>query len=156
MMDERVRILMAEDDPGHAELVRMNLERAGLRNPVRLFTNGQQVLDFFFGGAGEPAFDPEGSYLLLLDIRMPMIDGVEVLRRLKADPDLRAVPVIMLTTMDDPVEVRRCHALGCNSYITKPVEYEKLIEVVRQLGLYLALVRVPQLAAVGQGQETAG
>ncbi len=147
MMDEQVRILMAEDDSGHAELVRMNLERAGLSNPVQRFTNGQEVLDYFFDGAGSPPFNPEGSYLLLLDIRMPQVDGVEVLRRLKEDSDLRAIPVIMLTTMDDPVEIHRCHALGCNSYITKPVEYEKLIEVVRQLGLYLALVRVPQLVA---------
>lgn len=148
MMEEEVVILMAEDDPGHAELIRMNLERAGVCNPVQQFRNGQQVLDFLFAGAGDPAFDPERAYLLLLDIRMPQVEGVEVLRRIKADPERRPIPVIMLTTTDDPLEIRRCHELGCNTYITKPVEYDRLVEAVRRLGLFLAFVRVPNLARV--------
>jgi CheY-like chemotaxis protein len=80
---------------------------------------------------------------------MPKVDGVEVLRRLKADPELRKIPVIMLTTTDDPREVDRCHALGCNSYIVKPVDYEKFAEAIKNLGLFISLVKVPEIEPVG-------
>lgn len=144
-MTREVVILIADDDAGHTRLIEKNLTRAGLHNSTRRFENGQQVLDFFFAqGAGSPR-DPHVAYLLLLDIRMPKVDGVEVLRRIKADEVLRRMPVIMLTTTDDPREVERCHALGCNSYIVKPVDYDKFAEAIKQLGLYIALVEVPEL-----------
>ena len=118
-----VVILIAEDDEGHARLIEKNLTRAGLRNPIERFLNGQAVLDFLFrrGEGSHRVLDT--PYLLLLDIRMPQIDGIEVLRQLKQDPELRKVPVIMLTTTDDPREVERCHAIGCASYMVKPVDY---------------------------------
>jgi len=84
-------------------------------------------------------------YLLLLDIRMPKLDGVEVLRQVKADAELRKIPVLMLTTTDDPREVERCHALGCNNYIVKPVDYDKFAEAIKQLGLFISLVQVPEI-----------
>jgi CheY-like chemotaxis protein len=84
-------------------------------------------------------------YLLLLDIKMPKVDGVEVLRQIKSDPELRKIPVIMLTTTDDPREVDRCHTLGCSSYIAKPVDYDKFVMAIRQLGLFLAIVEVPRI-----------
>ena len=87
---------------------------------------------------------PNGPLLLLLDINMPRVDGVEVLRRLKADPKTDEIPVIVLTTTDDPREVKRCYELGCNSYVTKPVEYDRFVEAVRRLGLFLAIVQVPR------------
>jgi len=83
--------------------------------------------------------------LLLLDIRMPKVDGVEVLRQLKADPELRKISVSMLTTTDDPREVERCHSLGCNNYIVKPVNYEKFSEAMNKLGLFISLVQVPEI-----------
>jgi len=76
---------------------------------------------------------------------MPRVDGVEVLRQVKADPELRKLPVIMITTTDDQREVDRCHVLGCSSYLTKPIEYERFVEVVRHLGLFLAVVQIPTL-----------
>jgi len=76
---------------------------------------------------------------------MPKVDGVEVLRRIKADPELRPLPVIMLTTTDDPREVARCHELGCNNYLVKPVDYEKFSEAITQLGLFISLVQIPQI-----------
>jgi CheY-like chemotaxis protein len=82
-------------------------------------------------------------YLVLLDIRMPKVDGIEVLRRLKGDEKLRKVPVIMLTTTDDAREVDRCHQLGCNVYIQKPVDYDKFAEAIRRLGLFVTLLVVP-------------
>jgi CheY-like chemotaxis protein len=146
-MTNEVTILIAEDDAGHARLIEKNLSRAGLSNPIMRFENGQQVIDFFFAtdAAGRPKCDRNQSYLLLLDIRMPKVDGVEVLRRVKEDGKLRRLPVIMLTTTDDPREVEHCHALGCNSYIVKPVDYEKFTECIKNLGLFISLVEVPGL-----------
>jgi CheY-like chemotaxis protein len=143
-MTKEVTILIADDDDGHVRLIEKNLSRAGLHNPIQRFVNGQEALDFLFGrGPGKRA--DEAAYLLLLDIRMPQVDGVEVLRRIKADPELKKMPVIMLTTTDDPREIERCHALGCGSYIVKPVAYEKFAEAVKQFGLFIALVRVPEV-----------
>ncbi|HBJ88071.1 MAG TPA: hypothetical protein DDZ88_30285 [Verrucomicrobiales bacterium] len=76
---------------------------------------------------------------------MPKVDGIEVLRRLKSDPQLRKLPVIMLTTTDDPREIQRCHLLGCNSYIVKPVDYDKFAEAIKQLGMFVSLVQVPEI-----------
>lgn len=89
----------------------------------------------------------EGTFLILLDIRMPKVDGIEVLRRLKADPILHRLPVIMLTTTDDTREVERCHELGCNVYIQKPVDYDKFAEAIRRLGLFVMLLLVPPVSA---------
>ena len=135
-------ILIVDDDEGHAILIRENLEAAGLRNRIEHFRDGQAVLDFF---AGRPADDRE-TYLVLLDIRMPKIDGMEVLRRLKADPKLGKLPVIMLTTTDDAREIERCYALGCNVYIQKPVDYDRFADAIRRLGLFVPLLLIPNVA----------
>jgi CheY-like chemotaxis protein len=148
-MTKEVVILIADDDPGHIRLIQKNLNRAGLNNPTRQFEDGQQALDFFFGKRNGSTVNPEASYLLLLDIRMPKVDGIEVLRQLKEDPKLRKMPVIMLTTTDDPREIGRCHALGCNNYIVKPVDYDKFAEAIKNLGLFISLVEVP---AIGHGK----
>jgi len=135
-------ILIVDDDEGHAILIRENLKAAGLPNRIDHFHDGQAVLDFFARG-------PRGSdsYLVLLDIRMPKVDGIEVLRRFKADAELRKLPIIMLTTTDDTREVDRCHQLGCNGYIQKPVDYEKFAEAIRRIGLFVPLLVVPPLGA---------
>jgi CheY-like chemotaxis protein len=139
-----VIILIAEDDAGHARLIEKNLTRAGLHNPIERFENGQALLDFLFLRSSRKRL-PDRAYLLLLDIRMPQVDGVEVLRQMKRDPELRKIPVLMLTTTDDPREVERCHEIGCASYIVKPVDYDKFAEAIKSLGLYLYLVEVPQI-----------
>lgn len=142
-MTREVVILIAEDDAGHARLIEKNLSRAGLRNRIERFENGQEILDFLFRRSAGPQRIRDTPYLLLLDIRMPKVDGVEVLSQLKQDAELRKIPVIMLTTTDDPREVERCHALGCSHYIIKPVDYEKFAEAIKQLGLFITLVQVP-------------
>lgn len=144
-MTREVVILIADDDAGHARLIEKNLQRVGLHNGILRFQNGQEVLDFLFGRAGKEKLCPETPYLLLLDIRMPKVDGVEVLRQIKGSEELRKLPVIMLTTTDDPREVARCHALGCSNYIVKPVDYEKFSEAIKQLGLFVSLIKVPEL-----------
>jgi len=145
-MTKEVVILIADDDAGHVRLVEKNLQRAGLHNPIERFENGQAILDFLFA-RGTRRRAGECAYLLLLDIRMPQVDGVEVLRQIKADPNLKRIPVIMLTTTDDPREVERCHTLGCSSYVVKPVDYEKFSDAIRQVGLFIALVQIPELHA---------
>ena len=144
-MHKDVVILVAEDDEGHAGLIRKNMTRAGIVNEILLFKDGQEILDFLFRrGEGEHRRN-SGSYMLLLDIRMPKVDGVQVLEEVKADPELRKLPVIMITTTDDPHEVQRCHNLGCSNYITKPINYDNFVSVIRQLGLFLSVVQVPEL-----------
>jgi CheY-like chemotaxis protein len=138
-------ILIAEDDEGHAILMRQNLELAGVSNHVEHFRDGQAVLDFLFQRGPGRVRESGVTYLVLLDIRMPKVDGVEVLRRIKADPALRAMPVIMLTTTDDAREVARCHELGCSVYLQKPVDYEKFAEAMRRLGLLIMLMQIPSV-----------
>ena len=148
---ETVSIILIEDDDGHATLVERNLRRAGISNGFLRFVDGQQALDYFFGGppSGDVAskYPPRQdltNFVVLLDLKMPRVDGFEVLRRLKEAPQTAAVPVIVLTTTDDPREIERCYELGCNVYITKPVEYDAFIEAVRRLGFFLQVVKLPQ------------
>ena len=144
MAAEPILIVLVEDDDGHANLVERNLKRAGVFNGVQRLKDGQEALDFvrghgpFAGGTGSQ------SLLLLLDIKMPRVDGLEVLRQLKADPRTAAIPIIMLTTTDDPREIKRCYELGCSVYITKPVDYQAFVEAVNRLGLFLQVVRIPE------------
>lgn len=141
-----VIILIAEDDAGHARLIQKNLARAGLNNGIDRFENGQAILDFLFRRGPGAHRQDDVPYLILLDIRMPQVDGIEVLSQIKADPELRRIPVIMLTTTDDPREVDRCHDIGCSSYIVKPVDYGKFAEAITNLGLYISLVQVPGIS----------
>ena len=139
-----INIALAEDDDGHATLIQRNLERVGLVNGFTRLKDGQEALDFLLA-QGAYAGRPVGEMtLLLLDINMPRVDGVEVLRRIKADPRTAPMPVIVLTTTDDPREIERCYRLGCNVYITKPVDYQAFIEAIHRLGLFLQVVQVPR------------
>jgi len=140
---EAMTIVLAEDDDGHASLILRNLERAGLANGFVRVRDGQEAIELLRGEGDHAGRAIEGDYLLLLDINMPRVDGVEVLRQVKADPRLATTPVIILTTTDDPREVERCYQLGCNVYITKPVAYDQFVEAIRQLGLFLQVVKVP-------------
>jgi CheY-like chemotaxis protein len=143
MATEPILIVLVEDDDGHANLVERNLQRAGLANGIHRLKDGQEALDYVQGKgahAGRPGPHP---MLLLLDIKMPRVDGVEVLRQLKSDPQTALVPIIMLTTTDDPREIQRCYELGCSVYISKPVDYQAFVEAINRLGLFLQVVRVP-------------
>ncbi len=144
-MNKEVIILVAEDNEGHAGLILKNLARAGIVNPIIHFINGQEVLDYLYRSGPGPHRKGGESYILLLDIRMPKVNGVEVLKRLKSDPELKKIPVVMITTTDDPREVENCHELGCSNYITKHVEYESFANAIRQFGLFLSVVQIPQI-----------
>jgi CheY-like chemotaxis protein len=140
-----IHVLITDDDDGHAMLIQEHLEDAGIHNPITRFRDGVEAWAFLSGEgleAGQARRDPERAYLLLLDIRMPRMDGVEVLRRVKAHPELHSLPVIMLTTTDDPREVAECYALSCNSYVTKPVNFDAFSEVIKRLGMFISVIAV--------------
>jgi CheY-like chemotaxis protein len=149
-MKKEVIVLIAEDDDGHATLIEKNLRRAGLLNEIIRFKDGQESLDFLFEKGKGKKRKSDMSYLLLLDIRMPKVDGIEVLRKIKADKELKKLPVIMITTTDDPREVELCFELGCSNYIAKPIEYDSFMESIRQLGLFLLVVEVPMIDGNGK------
>jgi CheY-like chemotaxis protein len=141
MATEPLTLILAEDDDGHASLVQRNLRRAGFVNDMVHVKDGQEALDYIKAEGDHVDRQLNEFVLLLLDINMPRVDGVEVLRRIKADPVTSMIPVIMLTTTDDPREVERCYDLGCSVYLTKPVEYEGFIEAINRLGLFLQVVK---------------
>lgn len=138
-------ILLADDDDGHVSLIERNLRRAGLTHPIERFSDGQQVLDFFFLCGAARSCRKGVAYVLLLDISMPKVDGIRVLEILKGDPLRRALPVYMLSTTDDQREVDRCHRLGCNSYIVKPVDYDQFSRTIQTLGAFIAQLQLPPL-----------
>jgi CheY-like chemotaxis protein len=134
---QKVTILLVEDDPGHARLIEKNLRRANIMNDIVHAYDGQQAIDYLFGN-GRPS-----ALLVLLDLNMPVLDGYQVLTRMKTDERTKRIPVVILTTTDDPREVVRCYDLGCNVYITKPVDYEHFSEAIRKLGLFLMVMMIP-------------
>jgi CheY-like chemotaxis protein len=143
MPSEALEILLAEDDEGHALLVQRNLTRSGLANRVIHAADGQEALDYVFRQSKFADREHGVPLLLVLDINMPRVDGVEVLSRIKSNEATAKLPVIMLTTTDDPREIERCYQLGCSVYITKPVAYEAFVEAIKRLGLLLQIVQVP-------------
>jgi CheY-like chemotaxis protein len=140
---EQFIIVMIEDDEGHATLIKRNLKRAGICNTMLHFKDGAVALDYFYGKDSAEA--PHEKTLVLLDLNLPEIDGYEILKRLKGAERTRPIPVIVLTTTDNPKEIDRCYELGCNVYITKPVEYDNFTDAIQKLGLMLAVVKIPHL-----------
>ena len=141
---EPVTILMVEDDPGHARLIERNLRRAHITNEIIRLADGQEAVDYLLKEHGYTAAMHAVPLLVLLDLNLPGLDGYQVLARLKAEARTKSIPVIILTTTDDPREIEKCYALGCNVYVTKPVEYEQFAEAIRKLGLFLSVVQVPR------------
>ncbi len=146
MSDNSVNIIMVEDDEGHARLIEKNIRRAGISNAIRHFVDGTTALDYLFHAPDGPA--QNGPALILLDLNLPDMSGIDILGQIKADGRLKRTPVVVLTTTDDKVEIQRCYDLGANVYITKPVNYESFAKAIQQLGLFLSVIQVPE---VGEG-----
>jgi CheY-like chemotaxis protein len=142
--EQSVTILLVEDDPGHARLIERNLRRAHITNEIITLGDGQQAVDYLFKEHAYVGATHTLPLLLLLDLNLPQLDGYQVLSRLKTDDRTRHIPVVILTTTDEPYEIEHCYALGCNVYITNPVEYEQFAEAIRKLGLFLSVVKIPQ------------
>ena len=139
-MRKELVILFAEDNRGHFVLTENYFARMGVRNRMLWFRDGQETLDFFFDPDGAPRHHENSEFVLFLDIRMPKIDGIEVLKRIKQDEKLKGIHVIMLTTTDNHTEVERCYRLGCSAYVVKPVKYSNYIDAMRKAGLFPSII----------------
>lgn len=142
-MIQPVTIVMIEDDEGHALLIEKNIRRAGVNNEIIPFENGTTALNYLFGKDGSGRVSEERALLILLDLNLPDMSGTEILTKIKSNDHLKRSPVVVLTTTDDKVEIQRCYDLGCNVYITKPVNYDSFATAIRQLGLFLSVIQVP-------------
>ena len=138
-----VSIVMIEDDEGHARLIERNIRRAGVNNVITSFRNGTDGLKYLMGADGSGEESASRSMLILLDLNLPDMTGVDILAKVKSNKHTRRSPVIILTTTDDEREIKRCYDLGANVYITKPVNYEGFANAIQQLGLFLAVMQVP-------------
>jgi two-component system, response regulator len=144
MGTQSLTILLAEDDGGHASLVQRNLKRAGIANHIVHVKDGQEALDYVHRTGAYAARAPDGPMLLLLDIKMPRVDGIEVLRAIKAEERTRRVPVVIMTSSQEEKDVAQSYELGVNSYVVKPVDFNAFADIARQSGYYwLAINRTP-------------
>lgn len=135
------RILLAEDDPNDVELTLSALGDHGMANEVDVVSDGAEALDYLFA-RGKYAGKPLPA-VVLLDIKMPKVDGVEVLRCLKADPERRLLPVVMLTSSREERDLTECYGLGANAFVVKPVDFTAFVDAVRQVGAFWAVVNEP-------------
>ena len=143
-MIDNVDIILVEDNPDDAELVIRALRKSGIQNPLVHLKDGEQALNFLFcKGPYEDHHLPPCPRLILLDIKMPKVDGLEVLRRVKSDQRLRLIPVVLLTSSKEDKDINESYELGANSFVVKPVEFDRLIKTVQGLGLYWLLLNHP-------------
>ena len=140
-MSSDVTIVMIEDDDGHARLIEKNIRRAGVKNPLLHFRDGTSALHDLLSAP----IDVGRSVLVLLDLNLPDMTGIDILTLLKADARMRFAPVVVLTTTDDKQEFQRCYDLGASVYVTKPVIYEDFAGAIRQLGVFFSIIQVPEI-----------
>lgn len=138
-----ISIVMIEDDDGHARLIEKNIRRAGITNEIIPFTLGKDALAYIEreGRLGREGGDRK--ILVLLDLNLPDMSGLDILAKVKGDERTKRIPIIVLTTTDDKVEIQKCYDLGCSAYVKKPLEYEAFANSVRQLGLFFAIIELP-------------
>ena len=142
--DEPITILLVEEDEGHRLLVERNLRRSNIVHPIVAVSDSQQAHDYIFGRNERGKPDHAVLMLVLLDLNLPVLEGYLVLKRVKSDKRTKLIPVIVLTSTEDPHEVKRCFELGCNVYLPKPVIYDKFSEVLQKPGQFLSIVCVPE------------
>ncbi|MBV9066540.1 MAG: response regulator [Methylobacteriaceae bacterium] len=135
---------MVEDDEGHARLIEKNIRRAGVNNEIVPFKDGTSALEYMLGDDGSGEASAGRHLLVLLDLNLPDMTGVDILAKVKANRHTRRSPVVILTTTDDQREIQRCYDLGANVYITKPVNYDSFANAIRQLGLFFSVMQIPE------------
>jgi len=141
---DAVEILLVEDNPQHVELTLRALRKQNLANNVLVAKDGAEALEFIFAtGAYSQRRIENGPKVILLDLKLPKVDGLEVLRRIKSDARTKAIPVVVVTTSEQEQDVVESYKLGANSYIVKPVSFEKFVQAVSELGFYWMLLNKP-------------
>jgi two-component system, response regulator len=146
-----IEILLVEDNPNDAELALRALRKHNIANNVVRVADGAEALDFIFAGGADRSKPLQNHpRLILLDLKLPKVDGLEVLRAVKGDPRTKAIPVVVLTSSKAESDIVDSYSLGANSYIVKPVDFEKFVETVKHLGLYWLLINQPPVLPTPQ------
>jgi len=144
MENEKVEILLIEDNPNDVELTLHALKKSHLTNNIHVVRDGEEALEFFFGNnENDPSKKIPGPKVILLDLKLPKIDGMEVLRRLKGNPATRSIPVVVLTSSNEERDIVETYSLGVNSYIVKPVDFAKFVQSMHTLGMYWLMLNRP-------------
>ena len=139
--------MLVEDDPNDAELITRSLRKHNLANKIVLLRDGAEAVDFFLGPGDRLASPPNATRRsILLDIKLPKVDGIEVLRRLKADEHTKEIPVVILTSSNQERDIVAAYELGINSFVTKPIKFDEFAKVVAELGMYWLMLNVPPVA----------
>jgi two-component system, response regulator len=141
------KILLVEDNPGDVELTRRALNKSNVANEMTVAQDGVEALDYLFGKDGKGGCPAEElPVVILLDLKLPRLDGLDVLRRIRQEPKTRQIPVVVLTSSDEQKDIIESYKLGANSYIRKPVKFNEFVDGVRQLGLYWLILNVSPAA----------
>jgi CheY-like chemotaxis protein len=136
-------ILLVEDNPDDVELTRLAFNEAGIASELHVARDGAEALDFLFARGAHAGRGGELPSIVLLDLNLPRVDGREVLQAVRADPRTRSLPIVVLTTSGEPFDVEACYALGANSYIRKPVDFQQFVWAVKQVGMYWLVLNQP-------------
>jgi two-component system response regulator len=141
MSERPMELLLVEDNPNDVELTLHVLKKHNFANRIKVARDGEEALAFLFGASGEVSSESENiPKVILLDLKLPKVNGLEVLGRIKADPRTKSIPVVVLTSSREERDLAVCYELGVNSYIVKPVDFTQFTEAIRQLGLYWLLL----------------
>jgi CheY-like chemotaxis protein len=153
-MSHLKRIVLVEDSPNDAELTLTALEESGLANEVVWVKDGQEALDYLYKQGSWTARPDGHPAVVLLDLKLPKVDGLQVLERVKKDGSLKSVPVVMLTSSREEIDVARSYGLGVNAYVVKPVDFEDFVQALRELGLFWAVVNEPPPGSIRKGNDS--
>jgi CheY-like chemotaxis protein len=146
------RILLVEDDPNDVELTLSALRESHLANEVAVARDGEEALDFLYRRGAYTSREEGNPVVVLLDLKLPKVDGMEVLKRAKADPDLKTIPVVVLTSSREEQDLVRSYHSGTNAYVVKPVDFHEFVEAVKELGLFWTVVNHPPPRSAGRGR----
>ncbi len=140
MINQLIRILLVEDNPDDVELTVHALKKNNIVNPVTVARDGQEALDYLFYKGKHASSEHQIPHVILLDLKLPKVDGIEVLQKIKNDRKLKLVPVVVLTSSKEESDLIKSYDLGVNSYIRKPVDFDQFVETVKQIGFYWMLI----------------